>query len=103
MDSQDSPLNEPTTNTASSVVDIRIWIVNRMAEELRVDRDLIKADQQIMSLGIDSVQLVTILTQLEDWAGIRFDGNPLENYLTIDDLAAHVEELRQQRSISVNS
>ena len=99
MNSQNSSLNEPTTNVSSSVAEVQSWIINRMAEELRVGRDLIKADQQIMSLGIDSVQLVTILTQLEDWAGVRFDGNPLEEYSTIDELAAHVEELRQKRSI----
>jgi acyl carrier protein len=103
MDSHNSALNEPTTNSSSSAVGVQSWMVNRMAEELRVDRDLIKADQPIMSLGIDSVQLVTILTQLEDWAGVRFDGNPLEQYSTIDELAAHVEKLRHQRTISINS
>ena len=103
MNHQNSSLNEPTANRSSSVVEIQSWIVNRMAEELGVARDLIKSDQQIMSLGIDSVQLVTILTQLEDWAGVRFDGNPLEEYSTIEELAAHVVEMRQQRNIAVNS
>lgn len=79
-----------------SEVETQQWIVGRLADELHVGRNKIAIDEAILSLGIDSVQIVSIMTQLEDWAGVRFEGNPLEDCSTIAELARQVEDLRQK-------
>ena len=76
-----------------SVEEIQVWIVNRLAKELRMDVEKLKEDQSILSLGIDSVQAVSVMSELEDWGGFRFSGNPLEDDITIGELAAHVAVL----------
>lgn len=90
-DSQRAPLSTKTGKR--SVAEIQEWLICRLSEELRIGRDKIKVDQPILSLGIDSVQVVSVVAQLEDWGGFRFSGNPLEDYSTIEALSHYVADL----------
>ncbi|MCA9012066.1 MAG: acyl carrier protein [Planctomycetaceae bacterium] len=77
-----------------TAADIEHWLILQIAEELRVDPEGIRVDQPLLSHGIDSMQVVSIVAKLEDWLSIRFAGNPLEDYSTIEQLAQHVAELK---------
>ena len=83
---------------ARSVAEIQSWILNRLANELHLNSDLLKVDQPILSLGIDSVQVVSVMTDLEDWGGFRFSGNPLDDDSTIQTLAHSVADLTGKKS-----
>ena len=93
MDSRRAFSPSSTPVPGRSVEEIQVWIVNRLAKELRMDVEKLKEDQSILSLGIDSVQAVSVMSELEDWGGFRFSGNPLEDDITIGELAAHVAVL----------
>ena len=86
-----SPRSTPVLGR--SVEEIQNWIVNRLAKELRMDVEKLKGDQSILSLGIDAVQAVSVMSELEDWGGFRFSGNPLEDDVTIRELSEHVAVL----------
>jgi acyl carrier protein len=79
-----------TSRTAAEVQD---WLIDHLAREKEIPPGQIDADQPILSLGIDSVQIVTMMAKLEDWGGFRFHGNPLEDRATVAELARYVEEL----------
>ena len=91
-----------TVNTQSpSINEIQEWIVNRLAAELRVERERINVEHPISSLGIDSVQVVSVLSSLEDWCGFRFSENPLDDHPTTEMLARFAAQLiteKQRRS-----
>ena len=93
MDSPRAFSPHSTPVPGRSVEEIQIWIINRLAKEVRTDVGNLKGDQSILSLGIDSVQAVSVMSELEDWGGFRFRGNPLEDDVTICELAEHVAML----------
>ena len=70
-----------------SAADIQAWLIDALAEELQVAPDEIRVDEPILAQGIDSMHVVAIVAQLEDWLGIRFSSNPLEDFPTIEALA----------------
>jgi acyl carrier protein len=82
-----------TANISNSAAQVRDWLTKELAEELRIDRSRIRADQPILSFGIDSVNIVSLMAKLEDWGGFRFSGNPLEDHETIEALSDYVAGL----------
>ncbi|WP_397569073.1 acyl carrier protein [Schlesneria sp. T3-172] len=93
MDSPIAPISQSTLPAGKSVDEIQSWIVNRLAKELRVDSGQLSVDRSILSLGVDSIQVVSVVSELEDWGGFRFPSNPLEDDITIQELAQQVVEL----------
>lgn len=93
MDFQRASSPQATQLPDKSVDEIQFWIANRLAKELRIEREKLKVDQSVLALGIDSVQVVSVMSELEDWGGFRFTGNPLEDDVTIHELALHVANL----------
>ena len=79
-----SDADRPSTQSAAQ---IRNWLIDKMAEELNIDRSQIRVDEPILAQGIDSMHVVALVAQMEDWLGIRFSSNPLEDYPSIEALA----------------
>jgi acyl carrier protein len=48
--------------------------------------------EPIRRYGLDSVALVAFATDLEEWLGYRFHGNPLDEHPTLEALAAFLAE-----------
>ena len=88
-------LNQPpaTPQAARSAAEVQQWMISQLAEELKINREKIKVDQPILSLGIDSMQIVVVVAKLEDWLGFRFPSNPLEDYSTIEELSQYVADM----------
>ena len=72
---------------APPVNEIQEWLVQMIAAELSLSVDQIPTDQPILSLGVDSMQVVTVVAELEDWLGFQFQSNPLEDHATIEALS----------------
>jgi acyl carrier protein len=84
-----------------SIEEITQWILLRMANELHVTQSEIRVDQPILASGIDSVKTVSLMSDLEDWAGFRFPQNPLDNDPTPTQLAQLVFEEGAKRTEEV--
>lgn len=94
----EKPNQRPATpQAARSAAEVQQWMITQLAEELKIDREKIKVDQPILSLGIDSMQIVVVVAKLEDWLGFRFPSNPLEDYSTIEALSQYVADMSGQK------
>ena len=84
------PLPQKTVRTPAET---QAWLIDRLVEQLLIPRAEIGVDEPIVSFGIDSVRIISLTSNLEDWANVRFTDNPLEQHPTIEDLARYVAEL----------
>lgn len=67
--------------------------VKRLLEEnLGIDPDTVTEDSTIDSLDVDSLDMVELITDLEEEEGIDF-GEP-EGLETVGDIIEHVDELK---------
>jgi acyl carrier protein len=89
MSSADGPL--PTSRSAE---EIRQWMVVRLSRLLGVQPNEIDANAPIAYHGLDSVQMVLLVTDLEQWLGVKFQTNPLTEQSTISSLAEHLATLQ---------
>lgn len=65
-----------------------------LAEALNIPVEKITPDAEIVKdLGADSLDLIELLTQLEDEHGIVIPDNDVESLVTVADVAAEIEKL----------
>ncbi len=93
MDPEKQRHSESEPNTPRSAVEIQHWLVRQIADELQIRPETISIEQSLLSCGIDSMQVVSVVAKLEDWLGIRFSGNPLEDDPTIRELSVYASNL----------
>ena len=98
MENDNSQDSDATAESVPSVAEIREWIINQLAAELNISPDRINVDLPILSSGIDSMQVVSVVAKLEDWLGFRFSENPLEDHATIEALSLYVANLRSDNA-----
>ena len=69
-------------------------IQGMLAEALNISVDKVTADAKIVEdLGADSLDVVEVLSQLEDEFGITIPDEDVENLVTVGDVAAELEKL----------
>jgi polyketide synthase 12 len=76
----------------SPAAQIEQWLIERIAAEALLAETDLDPQRPIASYGIDSMQVVSLLAQLEDWLGFRFTSNPLDEHPTIAALAQFAAE-----------
>ena len=65
-----------------------------LAEALNLPIEKVAADAKIVDdLGADSLDVVELLSQLEDEFGITIPDDEVENLVTVADVAAAIEKL----------
>ncbi len=85
----------PTTSPGRSVptaAEIRDWLVAKLSVAGRVPAAEVRTDAPLVSMGLDSMQFVVLVGELEDRLGCRFADNPLFDYPTIDALSDFLAE-----------
>ncbi len=84
--SPDSPdaSTPPVLRTAAEIQD---WIVSRIAARLQAEPSELRLDQPLVDVGLDSMEFVALVGELEQWLGCRFRDNPLIDYPTIGALS----------------
>lgn len=87
MDENPSSSSQSTSAHRRSAAEIECWLVEHLAAELQVAPETIKVDQPILAQGVDSMHAVAIVAKLEDWLGVRFTSDPLEEAPSIAALA----------------
>ena len=66
-----------------------------LAEALNLPIEKVTPDAKIVDdLGADSLDVVELLSQLEDECGITIPDEDVENLITVADVAAEVEKLQ---------
>ena len=74
------------------IMDIRNTITTLLHDNLDIDPEQVTEDSTFDSLGIDSLDMVELICDLEDECGIEF-GEP-ENLETVGDLISYIEGLQ---------
>lgn len=67
--------------------EIREWIVAKLAGRLRVPPESIDLNEAVVRLGVDSMQFVVLVGEMEDWLGCRFMSNPIAAHPSINALS----------------
>lgn len=96
--SQSDQAKEPPVPRSAN--EIRDWITSHIAARLQVDPARIAVDQPLIDIGLDSMEFVAMVGEMEQWLGCRFRDNPLIDYPTIETLSAFLAgELAEGRRI----
>lgn len=81
-----------TAPTPRSPEAIRDWIIAHVAERLQITPAEIRTDEPLIDLGLDSMEFVALVGELEQWLGVRFRDNPIIDYPTLDSLSAFLAD-----------
>lgn len=90
-DSQPLPVRRPG-DPSPTAAQIRSWILNGLALKLGVNPHEIPLDEPLINLGIDSMEFVGMVAELEQRLGCRFKDNPLIDYPTLDALSEYLAD-----------
>ncbi|WP_164851395.1 acyl carrier protein [Larkinella soli] len=63
------------------------WLVQQLAKELRVEASAIDPHRAITSYRLDSVVVVTLAVDLEEWLGVAIDPSIFWEFQTIADIS----------------
>ncbi len=86
-----------------SADEIQQWIVVRLARLLEVAPGEIDLHAPLVRYGLDSVQLVLFVTDLEQWTGVKFTHNPVDEQSTIHSLAERLGAMQLSLPSNVSS
>ena len=69
-------------------------IVAIIADELKVDKNIIKQDATFESLGADSLDMVQIVMRLEEQFGLEINDADAEKMTNLNDVINYIHERR---------
>lgn len=78
---------------------IKAWLVERIAQQLQKDTEAISINEPFDRFGLDSIALVSISGELEDWLGQPVSPTLLYSYPTISALGDHLGKVLIRGSI----
>jgi acyl carrier protein len=67
--------------------EIRHWLAGRVSTLTGLPPAEVDPDAPLTRHGLDSVALIALVGEFEEWLGYRFRENPLDQYPTITSLA----------------
>jgi acyl carrier protein len=80
------------TLTAES---IQRWLVSHLVEEIGIAAEEIDVRAPFESYGLDSMIMVSLTGELEDWLGWQLSPNLLYEYTSIEALSQHLAQEAQ--------
>jgi acyl carrier protein len=83
-------VKQNTPHDANSVEAFTSWLFTWMADEMGIERSQIDPIQTFLSYGMDSVQAMTMVGDLEAKLGMRLPPTLAWDYPDINALAAHL-------------
>lgn len=86
---QDS-LQEAVKPETSPVEAIQTWLVNKLAKQLSLNAQTIDVREPLTRYGLDSIDAVTLVGDLEDWLQIELPSTLLWDYPTIEKAAQYM-------------
>lgn len=84
----------------NNIEDIKSWLANRIAAELKKDPTEIKDQIPFAQLGLDSLGAINITREIETWLEMEIDLTILYLYTNITDLSDYlIEQLKLSNRI----
>lgn len=87
LQSSSFTLNEQTPDRA-----IQYWLVKKLSEQLSLDAKAIDATEPLTRYGLDSIDAVTMVGDLEDWLDLELPSTLFWDYPTIEKSAQYLAE-----------
>lgn len=72
--------------------EIRAWLVERVSRLAGTPPEAVDVSVPLTRHGLDSVALITLTADLENWLGYRFRENPFDDHPTIESLSRFLSE-----------
>jgi acyl carrier protein len=96
--SADNRKNEQPTcyNVFEQSEAIAAWLVSKITEHLKISNNEIDIREPFSVYGLDSISIVNLSGQLENWLGCRVSPTVLYDYPTIEALAQHLEAIQRE-------
>lgn len=83
---------ETNNQSVDSVQAIQNWMVNQLVEQLSLDAKNIDVTEPLTRYGLDSIDAVTIVGELEDWLEVELPSTLFWDYPTIEKSAQYLVE-----------
>ena len=78
------------SSDATSVESLKLWLIDWMARELGLDRSSIDTSEAFLSYGLDSVQAMTMVGDIEAMLGLRLPPTLAWDYPDINAMSDHL-------------
>ncbi len=69
---------------------IQQWIGDVLVRQMNISPEQIEPEKKLTAYGLDSLQLISLVGQLEEWLGCRFTSNPLALHSSIGALSRFI-------------
>jgi acyl carrier protein len=89
------PLPEPASvpehsDRLRTSEDIKVWLLSRIAELCSVSPEAVDIHRPFSEFGLDSLETVNLMMELEDWLGRELEETIAWDYPTVDAIATHL-------------
>ncbi|MEO1403651.1 MAG: acyl carrier protein [Cyanobacteria bacterium J06635_1] len=81
-----------SSSVTSPVEAIQQWLTNQLADLLSIDPSTIDVKQPLTRYGLDSIDAVTLVGDLEDWLDLELPSTLLWDYPTLEKASAYLVE-----------
>lgn len=71
---------------------IQKWLVDQLAEQLSLDAETVSITEPLTRYGLDSIDAVTIVGDLEDWLDLELPSTLFWDYPTIEQSSQYLAE-----------
>ncbi|MDJ0598045.1 MAG: acyl carrier protein [Crocosphaera sp.] len=71
---------------------VQNWLIKQLAEQLRLDPASIKITEPFTRYGLDSIDAVTLVGDLEDWLDLDLPDTLFWDHPTVEKSAQYLEE-----------
>lgn len=76
--------------TTRDEAEVRAWLISAVAQRARCAPDEIDPAKPISALGIDSLEAVVMIGELEEWLGVQLSAELIFDFPDLDRLAARI-------------
>ncbi len=83
-------MSEQSTIDSTSVDELKVWLIGWLAGEMAISQSDVDPSRSFLSYGMDSVQAMTMVGDLESHLGLRLSPTLAWDYPDIDALAGHL-------------
>ncbi|RMF25125.1 MAG: hypothetical protein D6756_06005 [Cyanobacteria bacterium J083] len=85
-------MTQAPSSSKSSVETVQNWLVKQLAEQLSLEADTISVTESLTRYGLDSIDAVTMVGDLEDWLDLELPSTLFWDYPTIAKTAEYLEQ-----------
>ncbi len=80
------------TQSNSQLETVQNWLINKLAEQLSLESETINIIEPLTRYGLDSIDAVTMVGDLEDWLDLELPSTLFWDYPTIEKSSQYLAE-----------